>query len=747
MMRNLFVIIFLLVFLSPVRAEEEETTNEVPRYEVKGVVVDEKGEPLPGASVWVKGTVMGAGTDVDGKFSFKMTTREHCLLRVSFTGYRAEEQMVAPGVDTLYRFQLRPSDNPLDEVVVTSLRAPKPLKEVPVVTRVIARDDIEKLNPLDLQSLLEYSMPGLQFGIAHGSGLPELKYQGSTGGYVLFMVDGERVAGEGSSNNIDYNLVDVDNVERIEIVKGPMSTLYGSQAMGGEVNIITRDANRPFTGNVSARYGTNDEQKYSLSLGTKQGRFSSMTTGSYRKREAYGVEDEEGQITFAHYKDTHGRDSVVADTSTLGMTSVKGFEIWQASEKFSFTFNERLRASVKGSYYHNKVLDYAPGKTWDEFSNYSINPQVTYSINEKHYLNFTYLYENYEKREKNKELPTQKVFGDQTNTARVEYTGQLGEKHLFVAGAELNTQRLRHYWFGNGSGRIYEARNYALYAQEDWRVSERFNVVAGVRGNIHSEYDFHLSPSVSAMWRVGVLALRGGYGMGFRIPSLKELYSEYDMGDKGWFLILGNEDLEPETSHQGTLSVEVTKGVFNATLSGYYTHYENEIALGAAPDGKNQQYYNAKHANRTGLDATAQLRLENGLTLNASYAYVNANSEVDGYNMASDRPHSMTFSANYARAIRQVTLSATLSGWWMSSVETWYKNEAGGYVREKYDGRTFCKLNVTSKFPRGVRFSVDVDNLFDYRDKNVTADQSVTPQRGIGFIGTLSVNLGDLFQL
>ena len=746
-MRNLFAIIFLLAFLPPLMAEEEETVNEAPRHEVKGVVTDERGEPLPGASVWVKGTMVGAGTDVNGRFAFKLSTTERCVVRVSFTGYRAEERTVTPGADTLYRFQLRPSDNPLEEVVVTSLRAPKPLKEVPVVTRVVSRADIERLNPLDLQSLLEYSMPGLQFGIAHGSGLPELKYQGSTGGYVLFMVDGERVAGEGSSNNIDYNLVDVDNVERVEIVKGPMSTLYGSQAMGGVVNIITRDANRPFSGNASVRQGTNDEGKYSLSLGTKQGRFSSMTTGSYRKREAYAVEDEEGQITLTHYKDTHGRDSVVADTSTLGMTSVKGFEIWQASEKLSFTFNERLRASVKGSYYHNKVLDYAAGKTWDEFSNYSVNPQVSHSINENHYLSLTYLYENYVKREKNEAGKNDKVFGDQTNTARVEYTGQLGERHLFIAGAELNTQRLRHYWFGNGTGRVYEAQNYAVYAQEDWRASERLNVVAGVRGNIHSKYGFHASPSVSAMWRVGVLSLRGGYGMGFRIPSLKELHSEYDMGDNGWFLILGNEDLEPETSHQGTLSAEVTKGALNATVSGYYTYYENEIALGAAPDGKNQQYYNAKHANRTGLDATAQLRLDNGLTLNASYAYVNANSKVDGYNMASDRPHSMTFSANYVKAIRRVTVSATLSGWWMSSVETWHKNEAGGYAREKYDGRTFCKLNVTGKFPRGIRFSADIDNLFDFHDKNVTADQSVTPQRGIGFIGTLSVNLGDLFQL
>ena len=152
----------------------------------------------------------------------------------------------------------------MNEVVITGTRTLKPLKDVPVLTRVISQEDIAQVNPLDLQSLLEYEMPGLQFGLAHGSGLPELKFQGSAGGYVLFMIDGERIAGEGSSNNIDYSLIDMDNVERIEIVKGPMSTLYGSQAMGGVVNIITKDANRPFTGNVSVRYGNNDESKYSF---------------------------------------------------------------------------------------------------------------------------------------------------------------------------------------------------------------------------------------------------------------------------------------------------------------------------------------------------------------------------------------------------------------------------------------------------------------------------------------------------
>lgn len=744
-MRNGLLILFL-IFLSPcLMADEHE--NEAPSFKVKGVVVDEKGEPLAGASVWVKGTVVGAGTNAKGEFTVKLTSREKCVLRVSFTGYAPKEREVVPGLDSLFHFALAPSDNALNEVVITGTRTMKPLKDVPVLTRVISREDIAQINPLDLQSLLEYEMPGLQFGLAHGSGLPELKFQGSAGGYVLFLIDGERVSGEGSSNNIDYSLIDVDNIERIEVVKGPMSTLYGSQAMGGVVNIITKDADRPFTGNASVRYGNNDESKYSLSLGTKQGRFSALTSLSYRTRDAYALKDEVGQIQYTHYKDMYDRDSVVADTSTKGMTSVKGFEIWQVNQKLSFTFNDRFRVSLDGTYYNNHILEYIQEKEQDVFSTYKLNPKMFYAINNRHILDLSYVFENYEKKIEYKKSPTEKRLGDMTHNMRLNYTGYLHDRHTLTAGIEMNTQRLQHYWFDNGSGKKFDAQTYVLYLQEDWKVSDSFSILAGVRSDCHSEYGFHASPKISLMYRYGVLALRGGYGMGFRIPSLKELHSEYDMGGQGFFMIYGNEDLEPEISHQGTLSAEVTRGIFNGSVSGYYTRYFDEIGLGLSSDGKNQQYYNADNATRTGVDVMAQFRFRNGLTLRGAYAYIDAHSEVDGYNMASDRPHSVTFTANYSKTFGKVTLSVALNGRWMSSVETWYKNSAGGYVQNEYDSRTFCALNLSGRFPRGFRFTAGLDNLFNFKDKNVTADQSVTPQRGIGVLGTLSVNLADLFKL
>lgn len=739
MIQRLVVVLFCLFSLF-VKAEEEQSPGMA--ITITGIVLDEQGNPLPGASVWVKGSTIGAGTNAKGEFNLSLRKGGRQVLRFSFTGYTPQEYTFEQEVVSPLIIRLKPAENALDEVVITGTRTPKPLKEVPVLTRVITEENIQQLNPPDLKTLLEFELPGLQFGQAHGSGLPELQFQGAAGGYVLFLLDGERLAGEGSSNNIDYTRIDVDNIKRIEIVKGPMSTLYGSQAMGGVVNIITKDADRPFTGNISAQYSDKGDQKYSVSGGTRLDRFSSYTTFSYRFRDAYSVDDEEGFVTKTELPD----GTIIRDTSDVLSTNVKGYKVWQVDQKFGYSFTDDLKLNFGGSYYNNHVQQVYENKKQDVYSTYTINPSLYYTLNDDHWLSLSYLMENYEKRYEYQTLPSDKIFGDLTNTLRLNYSGQLGGKHILTAGFEINTQRLQHYWFDNGSGKKFDAQTYVLYLQEDWKVSDRFSLVAGVRSDCHNDYGFHASPKISLMYRVGVLALRGGYGMGLRIPSLKELHSEYDMGGQGMFMIYGNEDLKTETSHQGTWSVEVTKGIFNGSVSGYYTKYKDEIALGLTEDGEDQQYHNIEDGTKTGVDVMAQFRFRWGLTLQGSYAYVDANEDTEGHNTSTARPHSLTFGANYSRKVGLVKLSASLNGRWMSKVDVWYKSDEN-FVLKAYEPLTVCNLNLAGNFPRGIKFILGVDNILNFKEKNVSTDTSIFPQRGIGLTGTLAVNVADLFKL
>ncbi len=742
-MRRIVLFIVLWMALSA-RAEEETLPSAVAL--VQGVVLDEGGMPLAGASVWVKGTTVGAGTNARGEFVLALRKSGRQVLRFSFTGYQPQEVVWEGKEDAELTIRLEPSCNSLDEVVITGTRTPKPLKEVPVLTRVVSEREIRQINPPDFRSLLEFALPGLQFGTAHGSNLPTLKFQGAEGGYVLFLVDGERIGGEGSNGNIDFERIDVDNIARIEVVKGAMSALYGAQAMGGVVNIITKNADRPFTADVSARVGSKDEMKYSASVGTKLNRFSSYTTFSYRKSDPYEVKDKDGLV-----QEIHGRDSVWRDTSARGSSVVLGYDVWSLNERLGYSFTDNWKAELSAGYYRNNLQNpYEPDGVQDRFSTLTIHPKLHYMAGENHLLTLSYMMDDYVKREVYSDgFPDRKTMEDFTNTVRLNYSGKPAERHTVTAGVEVNTQRMHHYWFDKEALLDYAQRNYVLYVQEEWRATEAFSLVAGVRSDCHSDYGFHPSPNISLMYRWAGLSLRGGYGMGFRLPTLKELHAAYPMGGFG-FMIYGNEDLKPEESHQGTFSVEYTKGVFNGSVAGYYTKYRNEIYLGTYEEEDGtlaQKYYNHESSHKTGVDVMGQVRLDCGFTFNGAYSYVNTHADVEGYNTSVFRPHSLTFTANYARQLGKVKASAALNGRWLSKVDVWNKDDDGNYVLTPYYAYTSVDLNLGARFPRGFRLALGLNNLMNFKAKNATADSSVIPQRGIEVVGTLGINLADLLKL
>ena len=161
--------------------------------------------------------------------------------------------------DAVPDFVVSPADT-LETVVVTATRTPKLLKETPVVTRVITEADISRSGKPDIGALLEQQLPGVEFSIGMGQNT-QINMSGFGGGGILFLLDGERMAGE-TLDNPDYSRLNLQNVERVEIVKGAASSLYGSSATGGVVNIIS---GRPKLGShikLNARYGTHNLHRY-----------------------------------------------------------------------------------------------------------------------------------------------------------------------------------------------------------------------------------------------------------------------------------------------------------------------------------------------------------------------------------------------------------------------------------------------------------------------------------------------------
>lgn len=743
-MKRGILLLLLTVAVATVFAEGTTGGDDRYLYAVKGIVTDENGQPLPGAAVKVIGTTFGAGTNTDGAFILRFEDRKERTLKVSFVGYDPQEVKAVPGSDNAAPIEVRltPASNPLNEVVITGSLTEKPLKEVPVLTRVISQKEIQALNPMSIETLLQYELPGLQIGFNSMSQLPEITYQGMGGEYILFLIDGERVSGEGADHNVDFTRFNVDDIERIEIIKGSQSTIYGSNALGGVINIITKNADRPFTGNINARYAGSNGQKYTLSSGIRKDRLSSYTSLTWRTKDSYTIEDTEGKTTVVT-----SPDGETVNTGDPQYTTVYGYNIWDLTQKLGYTCNERLSTELKGSFYHNK-RDIRTGKNYqDFFIDYTLGGKVKYLPAENQQITLSYLFDSYKKnKDYFKSGKTDTDYHNKTQTPRVDYTGTFGS-HTVSAGFEGNLEYLKHYFMKDTSS--VSMQTYALYLQEDWKVTERLNVVAGVRADYHRKYHLHVTPKLSLMYTPwDCLTLRAGYSQGFRSPSLKELYQEYDMGGLGWMMLYGNPNLKPETSNQYALSAEFTKGGLNMSVSATHNRFKNRITLQSLNDGtSDSRYENAERARTTGIETIVRYRWAFGLTLTGSYAYTDDYEEVEGLNTSSVRPHTATFSALFTRKFGKIGTNLSLNGQWACPFDRYSVNtEQETVTRISYDARTICSMNAGVTLPRGVSLNVGVDNLLNYRDK--AADSSLqVPQKGISLIGTVNINLADMFRL
>ena len=743
-MKRGILLLLLTVAVATVFAEGTTGGDDRYLYAVKGIVTDENGQPLPGAAVKVTGTTFGAGTNTDGAFILRFEDRKERTLKVSFVGYDPQEVKAVPGSDNAAPIEIRltPASNPLNEVVITGSLTEKPLKEVPVLTRVISQKEIQALNPMSIETLLQYELPGLQIGFNSMSQLPEITYQGMGGEYILFLIDGERVSGEGADHNVDFTRFNVDDIERIEIIKGSQSTIYGSNALGGVINIITKNADRPFTGNINARYAGSNGQKYTLSSGIRKDRLSSYTSLTWRAKDSYTIEDTEGKSTVVT-----SPDGETVNTGDPQYTTVYGYNIWDLTQKLGYTCNERLSTELKGSFYHNK-RDIRTGKNYqDFFIDYTLSGKVKYLPAENQQITLSYLFDSYKKnKDYFKSGKTDTDYHNKTQTPRVDYTGTFGV-HTISAGFEGNLEYLKHYFMKDTSS--VSMQTYALYLQEDWKVTERLNVVAGVRADYHRKYHLHVTPKLSLMYTPwDCLTFRAGYSQGFRSPSLKELYQEYDMGGLGWMMLYGNPNLKPETSNQYALSAEFTKGGLNMSVSATHNRFKNRITLQSLNDGtSDSRYENAERARTTGIETIVRYRWAFGLTLTGSYAYTDDYEEVEGLNTSSVRPHTATFSALFTRKFGKIGTNLSLNGQWACPFDRYSVNtEQETVTRISYDARTICSMNAGVTLPRGISLNVGVDNLLNYRDK--AADSSLqVPQKGISLIGTVNINLADMFRL
>ncbi|MFC2371144.1 TonB-dependent receptor [Segatella oris] len=739
-MKRFSFILVLLLTVALVTVNANVPANP-PNYIIKGVVMTANGEPLAGASIVVEGTNINCGSNSKGEFSLNVQKDKVYKLRVSYLGYTPRLITVPASGHPPLKIKLQPSETALNELVVTGSRYERQLKDVPVITRVISREEIETVNPVDFTTLLEYTLPGIQFYYNTMSQVPEITYQGMDAKAVLFLLDGERISGESGDSNIDYSRFNINDIERIEVVRGAASTLYDSRAIGGVINIITKKSVRPFTASMHTRYAGKKGQSYSASAGVNLHRFSSLTSFGWRKRDSYLVKDEQGK-----QKEIINPDGSVTKSKTEPVAfNIYGYSIMDVSQKLSYNFSDRFTGSARISYYINKRDKYDNARYYQRYRDLILSGKLKWQFADNQNLDLSYIRDNYIKDNVYVD-DDERVYGNVNSTIRLYYTGMFG-KHTLSGGVDLLREDMKHHFMKDTA--TVHMNQYSFCLQDDWQLTDKMNVVVGVRGDKGGSYRLHFTPKVSVLYRpLRTITLRAGYSQGYRIPNLKELYQEFNMGGMG-IMMYGNKDLKPEEGTQISASVEYDYKGLNLSVSTYHNRYKNKISYEYISPGKswNMKYVNALNVKTTGVEVTANYKLPFGLRFSGGYSYVYDYDERDGYNMSWVRPHSARLSSVYKHRFGKTTESVAFNTSWVSSITRYaYSSSDKTYTKTKYDPRTLCSLNLRSELPRGIAIGLMVDNIFNYRDKAVDSAVQL-PENGRTFVATVSVNIADMFKL
>ncbi len=657
-----------------------------------GRVVDETGSPLVGANV--KNIDGKEGTVTDAKGNFHITINgETAKLQVSYIGYNSET-FILNSNDGNSELRLTPDVGALEEVVVTATRTPKALKDVPVVTRLISAEEIRKADATNIQDLLSEELPGLEFTYAM-SQETSLNMSGFGGKAILFLVDGERLAGE-TMDNIDFNRLNLDNVGQVEVVKGASSALYGANAVGGVVNLISRDSKELWRVNLNSRYrALGNEWRTGADLNFHRNKWISNTNFQYLTSQTVKLTD-------------------VFDTES-NIQNIFGGRTFNVKERISYKPSDNLNFIARGGYF-NRIstrINYD-----DHYLDYSAGLRGVWNMSASQTLELSYSYDQYDKqRYVNNKRTHDHDYSNRQNIVHALYTHFFGD-NAFTAGADYMYDYLLTYQFVNGE--THSQSTVDAFVQYDFNPLSWFNVIASLREDYFSESKNNsVTARLATMFKFKGFSIRANYAGGFRAPTLKEMYMNFDMA--GIQMIYGNPELKPEKSHNFNLAVEyngrirnnIFAGSYSLTTMGYYNFYDSRITTTDFPGNSTQEagaiYCNEDGVRVSGIDFSARYRTLMGIGLLFNYNYLHTSGRTIDSQFSNPRPHSMTWRVDYEKRIcRDYKLYAGLSGRYLGKPESNYETDNAYAV---------WKFTLQQEIWRGINVNFIIENLFNYRPK------------------------------
>ncbi len=688
MKKLIFALFSLLFFLGNAQSVYSQNI-------VSGTIKSQTGEPLAGANIVVENTTIGTASGNDGNYQLPPLKNGEYKIRVSFFGYETMEQPVTlTGENVTLNFGMKETSIDLNAVVVTGTRTEKSLANTPVLTQSISIRELENKDVTSITDALEFAVPGIEFE-SHAQG-KSISLQGIDPQYMLFLVDGERLAGE-TYGDVDYSRINIADIQRIEVVKGASSTLYGSNALGGVVNIITKIPVKKFQLAASSRFSKYNTQNYQVSAGSKLGQFSTQTSAVYDKTNGYDL------LAGDTYRTQEKEDAVVMNEHLR----------FSPDERFllegNVSFMSKNRENTSPSLYDRRNQDFTYGAKATWFLNTGSN--ISFSWNSDDYELF------------NKITPDSLVtdYNNLYNNARLLGNFSLAGWNFLTLGTEYISENLTA-----PRNKIDDRTNtdFIVFAQEDLQLGNALNIIGGFRAHNNSQYGWHFTPQFSAMYTIWHFAFRGNYSMGYKTPTLKEKYMSFQIPAPGppMFLV-GNENLNPETSKYVSLSAEYTRQGVSFSVSVYRNDISNMISENmdeytVKPGGIIEYAYrNYDEVLLKGVDILLKTKVIKNLLFTGIVTFSKKYDEIAGEEFNNVRNFTGKFNVDYDVNAGNYNLNLNLQS-----------NFYGGKSIDLMDDITheiqtidlgsfsLWKFTSTHTLKNDYYFKAGIDNIFDFTD-------------------------------
>lgn len=648
-----------------------------------------------------------------------------------------------------------------DEVVVTATRTENDVKKVPASTQVITQEDIKRGGATSVRNALSMYANIFQKSKVRGGG-HDIIIRGMETKHSLVMVNGRRISNEADANGLgnamSLDRININDVEKIEIVRGPSSALYGSEAMGGVLNIITKPSKEQtlltgleHTSEDTSHWWHADTGRignFSMTLDARFNKINRSMLDTATESDPYGTA-QTYNASLNYYVNDHSYVNAYMDyysqhlKTDMGTPAMKPITLTTSSGKMSLSGQAMLEGTGSKAFKQKNYGISWNGKTdkndwqiqaymskfnWSTTSSTKVLGSIPPAGMEGMF--------NYLLQKKN----TYDFNHDEHNMWAIEGRDSLrvNDHHRVTFGAEYVKEKVAGTGLGsNGDGAHSITENgktksssektlssYAAYLQDEIEYGKWF-IVPAIRYDHHSAYGSHTSPKIGVTYNAtDHFRIKANYGDGFKAPSVSQLYYDLDMemGRGNWVHLTGNPNLKPEKSKSWDLGVEVEFGKGYGSLTYFDNDVDNLIA--SIPKGKDSnghklhRYENVNKARIKGLENTLGYRFNDTLEFKVTSTLLDAKDTSAGKDLTQRARLSQIYQLIYDDH-KDTGWSAVLWNQLDYKFVTGKAWEGGESVKKSY---SLTNFSLTRKVNKDTRVYGSVQNIFDKKDEDCDLD-------------------------